>query len=411
MVNCGMRFQYIASETDGKVIEGNIEAKNPAEVLQWMVEKGLRPVSIRPIGRTKATGWKRSISLRRETISIEDRVFLTKYLALMLRVGTDLFRAIDILIADFDKPALKYFLMEVKDSLSRGEPLHTTFAKYPKYFSSVFVSLVKAGEKSGNLERVFETLSINLEKERELRGKVKSALTYPLVLVGLSLVIMFLMLTITLPKIAKTFLSGGFEVPAFSKAVFSVGLLLGKYFIFIIPAIFIIILGFWLFLKKSTTGQRFFERLIRRMPVIRDIVFKLAFQRFASTLASLLRSGTPIIEALETTADAAGSPELRAAVFRISREGIAKGLTVGEAFRRETYFPRVVVNLIAISEKSGHLEEVLDTLAGFYASESDNALKTLVAFLEPVLLVIIGFVVAIIALAIIVPIYQLIGKV
>jgi type IV pilus assembly protein PilC len=128
-------------------------------------------------------------------------------------------------------------------------------------------------------------------------------------------------------------------------------------------------------------------------------------------MASLLRSGTPILEAIETTADTVGSSELKAALLRVSREGIAKGLTVGEAFRRETAFPRVVVNLIAIAEKSGHMEEVLETLSSFYSSESDNTLKTLVSLLEPILLIFIGLVVAVIALSIIVPVLQLVRQI
>src|SRR3989338_8227135 len=186
-----MRFQYIASTLDGKVMEGSLEAESPAAVLDWMAEKGLKPVSIKAAGKSGLReGWREKILPGRQAISVEDKVFLTKYLALMLRVGADLFRAIDILIADLEKPAMKNFLMEVKDNLGKGQPFYTTFTRYPKYFSRVFVGLVKAGEASGNLQEVFSTLSVSLEKENELRGKVKSALTYPLVLIGMSFAVM-----------------------------------------------------------------------------------------------------------------------------------------------------------------------------------------------------------------------------
>jgi type II secretory pathway component PulF len=406
-----MRFHYIASDINGEVKEGSLEASSSAAVLDWMVRQGLRPISIKALGESRWKSFWRRFAPWEEVISIEDKIFLTRYLALMLKVGTDLFRAIDILIADFDKPALKNFLMEIRDILGKGQPFYTAFANYPKYFSAVFVSLIKAGENSGNLERVFEILSSNLEKEKELRGKLRSSLTYPIVLIVLSLIVLFLMLTFTLPRIAATFLTGGFEVPTFSRFVFGVGLFLHQYFLFILFLLLASLFGLWFFIVRTPTGRRLIERLAYRLPVVRDILYKTALQRFASTLASLLRSGTPILEALETTADTVGSEELKAALIHISREGIAKGLTVGEAFRRETFFPRVVVNLIAISEKGGHLEEVLETLAGFYETESDTALRTLVSFLEPVLLVGIGLVVGTIALAIIVPIYQLVGKI
>lgn len=393
-------------------MEGSVEADSPAAVLDWMAQKGLKPVSIKAVGKSGLRErWYQKLLPGKQAITIEDKVFLTKYLALMLRVGADLFRAIDILIADLEKPAMKDFLVEIKDNLSKGQPFYITFTRYPKYFSTVFVSLIKAGESSGNLQEVFEILSVNLEKEKELRGKIKSALTYPMVLVGISFVVLYLMMTFTLPKIAKTFLSGSATIPTFSKIVFSVGLFLGKYTFIIAPVIILGVIGTWFFFAKTLAGQRALERILRRMPVIKDILFKLALQRFTSTMASLLRSGTPILEAIETTADTVGSSEVKAALLRISREGISKGLTVGEAFRRETIFPRVVVNLIAISEKSGHMEEVLETLASFYSSESDNSLKTLVSLLEPILLVLIGIVVAIIALSIIVPVLQMVRQI
>ncbi len=407
-----MRFQYIASTLEGKVMEGSLEADSPAAVLDWMAEKGLKPISIKAVGKSGLhERWWQNILPGKQAISIEDKVFLTKYLALMLRVGADLFRAIDILIADLEKPAMKNFLLEIKDNLGKGQPFYVTFTRYPKYFSQVFVSLIKAGEASGSLQEVFSMLSVSLEKENELRGKIKSALTYPLVLVGISFVVLYLMLTFTLPKIAKTFMSGGTEIPTFSKVVFGVGLFLGKYTLFIAPTIILGAFGTWFFFAKTLAGQRTLERILHRTPVIKGILFKLALQRFTSTMASLLRSGTPILEAIETTADAVGSSEFKAALLRISREGISKGLTVGEAFRREPILPRVVVNLIAISEKSGHMEEVLETLANFYSSESDSSLKTLVSLLEPILLVVIGIVVAIIALSIIVPVLQLVRQI
>ncbi len=389
-----------------------MEADSSAAVLDWMAERGLKPVSVKAVGKSGLRErWLERVLPGRQAISIEDKVFLTKYLALMLRVGADLFKAIDILIADLDKPAMKNFLLEVKDNLGKGQPFYVAFTRYPKYFSQVFVSLVKAGEISGNLQESFEILNVNLEKEKELRGKVKSALTYPMVLVGISFAVLYLMLTFILPRIAKTFLSGGTEVPTFSKVVFSVGIFLGNYAAFIAPVIVVTFFGAWFLFAKTLAGKRAMDRILRRTPVIKDVLFKLALQRFTSTMASLLRSGMPILEAIETTADAVGSTEVKAALLRISREGISKGLTVGEAFRRETVFPRVVVSLIAISEKSGHMEEVLDTLANFYATESDSSLKTMVSLLEPLLLVVIGIVVAVIALSIIVPVLQLVRQI
>lgn len=400
------RYHYIASDANGQVVEGDVEAQSSAAVLGWMSDQGLSPVSVK--AKEKKNIFKRNLG---DKVTVEDKVFITKYLALMLRVGTDLFRAIDILVADFDKPSVKSILLEVKDSLGKGQPLHTAFANHPKDFSPVFVSLIKAGEQSGNLEEVFEKLSRDLEKQKELQSKIKSSLIYPFILVGLSLVVLFLMITIALPRIAETFLTGGVDPPTFSKIVFSMGIFLRDYMWLALPLIIGGIIGLWYFFAKTAGGKKVARRIVMRTPVVKDVVQKIALQRFATTLASLMKSGTPILDALEITADSVGSGELKSVLQRVSRDGIAKGLTVGEAFRRETYFPRVVVNLISVSEKAGHMEEVLQTLSDFYESEIDSSIKILVSFLEPVLLLVIGVVVGLIALAIIVPVYQLVGTI
>lgn len=402
-----MQFHYIASRPDGKVIEGETDAQGMAEVLEIIASKGLRPISVKPV-RTLAQGVRSRFFTER--INISDQVFLTKYLGLMLKVGTDLFNAIDILIADFDKPSVKALLLEMRSNLEKGKPFYATFANYPKIFSPVFINMIKAGESSGNLEKVFDDLSVSLEREQSLRNRIKGALVYPVLLMVASVLILILLVSFALPKIAGIFLTGGFQPPLFSRVVFAIGLFFGDNLWLILS---IMISGgttFWFFFSRNIIFRRVVTRFVRKLPVIREIIRRVGVQRFASTLSSLLKSGLPIVDSLEITADAVGNEEIKTALMRISREGISKGLTIGEAFKREEAFPKVVTNLIAISEKSGHVEEILDTLSHFYESEIDASLKTLVALLEPLLLLGIGVIIAVIALAIIVPIYQLVGQ-
>jgi len=399
-----MKFHYIASQSDGRVTEGDLEARDTAEVLQFLADKGWRPVSIKvlkayDIGGTKFFG---------QNISISDKVFLARYLALMLKAGTDLFRAIDILISDFDKPILKAMLIEIKTNLEKGNPFYTTFAKYPKYFSVTFVNLIKAGEASGNLTEVLDNLSVSLGKEQELRNKVQGALIYPIILLVMSFLMLVLLVTFALPKIANIFISSGVQPPIFSRIVFGVGLFLNANALTVFPLMAAVAVGVWYFIK-SYSGKKALSFLSTRLPVIKNVSKQLALQRFTSTLSSLMKSGLPIIESLEITADAVGSEKMRDSLRRIARGGIAKGLTIGEAFRRETEFPLVVTNLIAVSEKAGHIEEILKTLSFFYESEVDSALKILVAFIEPILLLFIGLMIGTIAVSVIVPIYQLVG--
>ncbi len=402
-----MRFHYIASQSNGKIVENDVDAQGPAEVLEFLANQGLKPVSLKQIKGFEQTV-KRSIF--GQTITVADKVFLTKYLALMLRVGTDLFKAIDILIADFDKPAVKALLIEIRNSLEKGQPFYTTFAKYPKFFSSVFVNLIKSGEASGNLEQIFEDLSDSLQKEQELRNRIKAALTYPVILLVVSTMILVLLVSFALPKIANIFMSSGFDPPTFSKIVFAVGLFFGKFVWIILGVLVFSIIGCWFFITKTLIGKKFIQKMFSKTPVVKKVIKRIAIQRFATTLASLLKAGLQITDSLEITAQAVGFEELKNSLLRISNEGIIKGMTIGEAFKREPFFPRTVSNLIAISEKTGHIENILSVLAHFYESEIDSSIKSMVSFLEPVLLLVIGFIIGLIALSIIVPIYQLVGQ-
>lgn len=402
-----MRFNYTASKSDGKIIEGNYEAGSSAEVLAYLASQELKPITLKALKEFEKKG---RFHIFQQGVNIADKIFLTKYLALMLKVGTDLFKAIDILIADFDKQAVKALLLEIKMTLEKGQPFYSAFAKYPKIFSPVFINLIKAGEASGNLENIFDQLSYSLQKEQELRHRVKSALTYPILLLIASMAILFLLVSFALPKIAEVFSSAGFEPPLFSKVVFAIGIFFGKYILVIISLIILTVGFLWYFFSRTFVGRRIFYRFVTKLPAVGNVLEKLALQRFASTLSALLLAGMPILGALEITADAVGSEEIKRSLIRISREGISKGLTIGDAFKREPVFPRVIVNLMAISEKTGHIEQILKTLADFYESEIDASIKTLVSFLEPILLLFIGLIIGAIALAIIVPIYQLTGQ-
>ena len=397
-----MLYHFIAANKEGKLEEADLEAASLEDVLRYLAGRDLRPVSVKSL-RTERSG----IFGRLGKITLEDKVFLSKYLALMLRVGTDLLQAINILIADFEKPAMKNFLLEVRENLSQGKPFYEAFARHPQNFSLVMVNLLKAAETSGNLQGTFETLSVSLAKEAELRSKVRSALIYPVIILSASMGLFVFLATFALPRIADVFMKGGIEPPFFSRVVFTIGLFVGDNVAMFLLTLAALIGFFIWFVFYNALGRAITARILTRTPGVRKLYEEIAVQRFASTFASLLRAGLPIVEATKITADVVDADAFRAALMRIADEGLTKGLTIGEAFRRETVFPKVVTNLIAISEKAGHLTEVLETLSDFYASNVDAGVKTMVAFLEPALLLFMGIMVGGIALSIIVPIYQL----
>jgi type II secretory pathway component PulF len=399
-----MLFHYVAADEAGKMTEGDYEADSLNDALRFLGSKQLRPISVKPMEKVKVGVVQGFFG---GGINTSDKVFLTKYLALMLRVGTDLLSAINILILDFDKPAMRNFLLEVRDDLSKGRPFYSSFARHPKEFSSTIINLVKAAEASGTLQKTFEDLSVSLEKEAEIRSKVKSAMIYPIVLLCMAVGILTFLVTFALPKVANVFAQSGINPPWFSQIVFTVGLFLGANILIILPGLVILVgITVWV-VTKTEVGARVFSRVLTSLPLVSTVYREIAVQRMASTMSSLMRAGLPIVDTITIAAETVGLDSYRTALLRVANEGLSKGLTIGEAFRRETVFPKMVINLVAISEKAGHLEEVLDTLSEFYESNIDANIKALVSLLEPGMLLVMGVMVGVIALSIIVPIYQL----
>ncbi len=215
------------------------------------------------------------------------------------------------------------------------------------------------------------------------------------------------MVTFALPKIAGVFSQSGIKPPLFSQIVFSVGLFIGNNVWTIFPSLLAIVGAIVWFARKTDLGRRAVEGVITSTPVVKTVYEEISLQRMAATISSLMKAGLPILETIHIAAETVGHREYRYALERVANDGLAKGLTIGEAFRREPIFPKTVTNLVAISEQAGHLDEVLATLADFYEANIDGSIKGLMALLEPILLLGMGAMVAVIALAIIVPVYQL----
>jgi type IV pilus assembly protein PilC len=398
-----MLFHYIAIESSGNTVEADFEADGIKDVLRHLSEKELRPISVKQVKQAGLGFFDKFFS----NISTTDKVFLTKYLALMLRVGTDLLSAINILIVDFDKPAVRNFLIEVRENLGKGRPFYEAFAAHPRSFSPSFVSLIKAAEASGQLQKTLEDLSNSLEGEAELRSHVRSAMIYPIILLCAATAIIIFLTTFALPKVANVFSSSGVEPPIFSRIVFAVGLFIGGNALIIFPTLLVVILGLVFAVTKTETGKRLFDDVVTNLPVIKGIYRDLAVQRMASTMSSLMKAGLPIVETIQIASETVGIRDYKFALLRVANDGLEKGLTIGEAFKREAVFPKSLTNLIAISEKAGHIEEVLSTLAQFYGANVDGEIKAAVSLLEPALLLGMGVMVGVIALSIIIPIYQL----
>lgn len=401
-----MQFHYVASDASGKIKEGDTDGKMLEDVIAFIFRQGWKPISVKPIQEVLKVN---QITFF-DHITLQDKIFLFKYLSLMLKVGTDLFRAIDVLLEDMDKPLMRSFLLEIRGNLERGNEFYLSFQNHPDLFSPIVVNLIKAAEASGNLESTLEEISATYTQEAEVRNKIRSALIYPILLLTVASLIVTMLVTFVIPKIATIFEGSDAKIPLFSAIVIGFGLLMNKNIVWVAPLTIGSIVGLSLFFTKSETGKNLLSDIARKTPLVKDLILKLALRRFATTFGSLLRAGIPFVQALEITSDAVGEEQMRQAILRIAKENIAKGVSVSDAFRKETVFPKVVINLISIGEKAGHVEEILNTLAAFYEGEIDDALKTLVSVFEPVMLLFIGMIVAGIAFSVIIPIYQLVGQ-
>lgn len=402
-----MLFHYIASDKDGRTIEDSGDFKDASAVLDFIKSQGWLPIKIRQ-AKTLVSNLNKSIS---SPINLTDKIFLTKYLALMLKSGTDLFKAIDILMEDFKKPAMKSLLLEMRENLEKGMPFYTTFEKYDRIFSPVFTNLIRAGETSGNLDKIFKDLSDSLEKKRELRQKIRSALTYPVLLIFSSFAILFLLVTFAIPRVSSMFAESGIKLSSITAIIFGISNFFSNFGIEIMVFFIIIIIGGVAVLRFSKSGRLFFNRIIYKIPIVRDILKKTAYQSFCVTFGSLMKAGLPILDNLKITSSAIAYDEMREALMRIADDGLSKGLTLGDAFRREMVFSQAIRTLIVVGEQSGHIDEIIGTLAEFYESEIDASVKSVVSLVEPIMLLFIGLIVGGIALAVVLPVYQFVGQV
>ncbi|MCX6737226.1 MAG: type II secretion system F family protein [Candidatus Parcubacteria bacterium] len=401
-----MLFHYKAVDNQKRIKEGDFEAIDSATVLGYIASQGMIPITIKQVIKRKGF----SFNIGKESISLKDKVFLIKYLSLMLQVGTDLFKAIDILITDSVEGPVRRFLLEVRGNLEKGKPFYTSFEAHPEYFSLVVTNLIKAGESSGQLSQVLAKVSIDLEAESELTSKIKSSMTYPIILIIGAIAMTVGMVMFILPKIGTVFTSTTAKIPTYTRVVLGLSGLLNKYALIFIPLFITVPIGSFFYLSKTPKGRKAFGNFLNKIPVARHLQENLALQRFTSVLSSLIKSGMPIIRALEITAQATGYEKFTNALMNISKNIGTKGLSIGDAFKQEGVFGGVLSNLIAVGEKAGHTGDILETLSNFYKSEAESSLKMLVSFIEPALLVFIGLIVGGLALTMIVPMYQLVGQ-
>ncbi|MFA6407199.1 MAG: type II secretion system F family protein [Candidatus Paceibacterota bacterium] len=398
-------YQYEAVDKKGKSVKGDFEAPSKDAVVEFLSKRGLFPVVIGVRGEKKLNA---DIALF-DHIRPIDKILLVRNLGATIKAGLSLIEALDILIVDTTKKPLKNILIRAKSNLENGQPLSSTFAEYKKDFPAIFVGLLRAGEASGRLDTTLEELSHHLVREYGLVRKIRSALAYPILLLTASVGVVVLLLTFVLPRLVKTFAQSGAELPAVTRALMSASeiALYSPTFDVIFVAILI---WFFTFFSRTEIGKKFFDRFFLRIPIANDLLKKISLVRFTRTLSSLIKSGTPIVDALHLSADSLGNILYRTAIIT-SVEQVRNGVPLSHSLEQYPHlFPKFLTSLILVGEKTGTLEGILKTFSEFYDEEVDASLKELTTLLEPLLLLFMGLMIGTIAIAVLMPIYQLIGK-
>jgi type II secretory pathway component PulF len=403
-----MLYTYEASESSGRIVKGTIEGPSKEDVLMRLSAKGLVPIRILSVEEKAASEHKKTWSPF-ETIKPIDRIVLVRNMSAAIKAGLNLLETLEILAADATKTIMKNILLAARSNLQSGQPLYTTFAQNERYFPAIFSGLVKAGEASGNLETTLDELGKHMSRDYNLSKKVRSALMYPLILFVASILIVIFLIVFILPRISLAFARSGIELPLITRVLIGISRAM-TYSIFLDLGVIAGIVWFFMYLKRSPRGKKLLNRILFRIPVVREFIKKLTLVRITRTMGILISSGIPITETLKLTGDTAGNDMYKTA-FVESLEEVKGGVSIHSIFKKnEHLFPKLLVSMVMVGEKTGTLENILKTFSEFYEEEVDSSLKDLTTFIEPVLLLFMGIVVGVIALAILLPIYQMVGQ-
>jgi type IV pilus assembly protein PilC len=395
-------YKYKAKDKDGKIFEDVIQANDKKEVASFLKAEKIQILTVKSIDSDIKD------SIFGSGVSISEKAAFCRFMSTMLRSGLPLPEALDIIRQESQSKKLKSILFEASFYVRKGESLSTIFSRHKSDFDAVFLTMVKAGEESGTLEKSFDYLAKQMLASYELTQKVKSSMMYPAVIVGAMIVNAFLMLGFVLPKMSDVFLSLNVKLPPVTAFILKLGKGVGAN-LALTFGIFFAILFFilMLFLIRSTREK--IMSLFVKLPVVSKVMSQLDTARFARTLSTLLRSGVPIISSLEVASDVISQPGLKAQAKAFG-ESVAKGKSLSDILDgQKKSFPVTMIQTIRAGEKTGSLEVVLDELAGFYEMEVDYGLKKATALIEPLIMLVIGVAVGAMVVLLITPIYSIVG--
>ncbi|MER3403012.1 MAG: hypothetical protein C4337_06875 [Armatimonadota bacterium] len=397
-------FNYTIRDASGQTRSGKVEAPNAEELRKRLQEEGLQVLEItqdRTAPRVPAGGYGR---VKLSNLAIFARQFST-----MLDAGVSLVRCLDVLQQQTNDARLRKILMDLSTRVESGESLSRSMARHPKAFSQLIIGLIRAGEVGGVLEESLQRIAAFLEKDVELRRKIRSALTYPVIVLLAAVGIVIFLVSWLVPQFASLFKELGIkEMPAPTQFLIDLSAFLTQKWYIIIIALIAILIAYKLFVS-TRVGRRVMDRVKLRVPVFGPLHHKIVMARFSRTMGTLLASGVPILQAMETVAGVVGNAVVSDAVLE-SRARIREGEKIADPLQKSKMFPPMVVHMVSVGEESGSLDHMLNKIADFYENEVEMTIASLTAAIEPVMIVLLGFIVGFIVISMFLPMIEVISN-
>jgi general secretion pathway protein F len=402
-------YAYKGLNDKGRSVSGIVDADTPKVARQKLRRDGVFPTELseEQSGDAAKSKPKTSTDIRAlfERITPQDLALLTRQLATLVGAGLPLVDCLGALIDQVDSSRQKRILSQVREHVVEGGTLADAMKAHPAVFNDLYTNMVRAGEASGALDVVLTRLAEYTERAAELRGKVRSALTYPVFMGCVSIGILFFLLSYVVPKITRIFAESGQDLPTMTIVLLAISGFLAQYWWLIVTVVIAVVVGVRISIR-SEAGRLRFDRALLGIPYFGKVLKKVALARFARTLSTLLLGGIPLLQALDIVKHVVENSVLRNAI-EAGRNSIREGHTVAEPLRQSGLFPPLLVHMIAVGEKSGELESMLGRAADAYDGEVEASVNALSSIMEPMLVLFMGGVVGFIVMAILLPIFDL----
>jgi type IV pilus assembly protein PilC len=395
-------YKFKAKNPFGKIIEGTLVATNESDVAAQLRQRRMELISASP-----AIGVGSFLSsLGGGGITIKDIVIFSRQFSTMVNAGLPILQGLTIISEQADNKTFKKILEKVREDISNGLPLSDAMSKHPKAFSQLYVSMIRAGEQGGILDAIFQRLSEYMEKADKLQRKVKSALMYPTVVFSVAILIVIFLMIKVIPTFEDVYKGFGGELPAPTQIVIAISRFCSSWrFIFVIAGFVLFVVGLMMY-KKTKSGAYQIDVFMLKIPVFGPLIQKGAVARFARTLGTLVKSGVPIMDAMETVGKTSGNLVVERAV-QAARESIKEGKSLSEPLKKSFVFPPMVVQMVSVGEETGALDNMLGKIADFYEEEVDTAVEGLTSIIEPILIVFLGLTIGFMVIAMFMPMFNL----